>query len=213
MSVAEDRRCPSCHGLVAEDAEWCGQCFTPLRATPEPSAEARVRASDPASDPSGAPRAPASWACPTCEHANPIDLDVCAVCGTPFAALFREGEERPSVEPRAALLRSLVFPGLGHALLGRGADGVARGMLFLWTFGTTLLILVSGVSSGPLAGLLALYGLLAISVYTLTALEAYRLAQGAGPIVSSRTLLWGAVSLVLVSVLMATFIIFAAARS
>ena len=39
------------------------------------------------------------------------------------------------------------------------------------------------------------------------------MAQGSGPIVSSRVLLWGAVSLVLVSVLMATFIIFTAARS
>jgi hypothetical protein len=214
MSVVEERRCPNCGALVSEDADWCGQCFASLRPEPEPEPQAAPAAVRPAGPvlADGERRDP-TWACPTCEHPNPIDLDVCAVCGTPFAALFRENEARPAVEPRAALTRSLIFPGLGHRMLGRGADGVARGMLFLWTFGTTLLILVSDVSAGPVVSLLALYGLLAVAVYVLTAFEAYRIAQGGAPIVSSRVLLWGAVSLVLVSVLMATFIIFTAARS
>jgi hypothetical protein len=222
VSVVEERRCPACQALVSADADWCGQCFTSLRPEPQPEAAdagvraepaAGVRAEPAAGGASGEPRAPATWTCPTCQRTNAIELDACEVCGTPFAALFRQDERRPSVDPRTALARSLLFPGLGHRALGRGADGVARGMLFLWTFGTTILILVSGPSSGPVAGLLALYGLLALVVYTVTALEAYRIAQGGGPLVSSRVLLWGAVSLVLVSVLMATFFIFAAARS
>jgi ribosomal protein L40E len=31
VSVVEERRCPNCHALVSADADWCGQCFTPLR--------------------------------------------------------------------------------------------------------------------------------------------------------------------------------------
>ena len=45
-----------------------------------------------------------------------------------------------------------------------------------------------------------------------SAFEAYRMAQGDGALVSSRVLLWFAVGLVLVSVLMATVLIFTAAR-
>jgi hypothetical protein len=153
------------------------------------------------------------WTCPVCQQANAIELDVCSVCGTAFAALFRQDEARPSVDPRTAFTKSLLFPGLGHRALGRGADGVARAVLFIWTFGTALLILSAGVSSGAVAGLFSVYLLLALAVYALTAFEAYRIAQGGEPIVSSRVLLWGAVSLVIVSVLMATIIIFTAARS
>ncbi len=222
MSVGEERRCPDCRALVAADAEWCGQCFASLRPrgepAPRPASLGRVAATVRAGEATGGPTtaggpATATWTCPTCEHANAIDLDICEVCGTAFAALFRQDDRGPAVDPRTALTRSLVFPGLGHRALGRGADGVARAMLFVWTFGTALLLVGSGVSSGPVFGLFALYALLAALVYVLTAFEAYRLAQGGATIVSSRVLLWGAVSLVLVSVLMATFIIFAAARS
>jgi len=201
---------------VSPDADWCGQCFTSLRLDPDPPPAAGT--APPALEASGAGRADgvertATWTCPACEHPNAIELDVCEVCGTTFATLFRQEEARPTVDPRTALTSSLLFPGLGHRALGRGADGVARGVLFLWTFGTAILLLFSGVASGPVAGLFALYLLLALAVYSLSAFEAYRMAQGGGPIVSSRVLLWGAVSLVLVSVLMATFIIFTAARS
>jgi hypothetical protein len=61
--------------------------------------------------------------------------------------------------------------------------------------------------------LLALYGTIALALYAVTAVEAYRLAQGGDPIVSSRVLLWGVVSLILVSVLVAAAVIFAAAKS
>lgn len=39
MSSAEPR-CPNCNALISIDAEWCGQCYEPLRARPEiPGAE------------------------------------------------------------------------------------------------------------------------------------------------------------------------------
>jgi hypothetical protein len=211
VSIIEERRCPNCHALVSEDADWCGQCFTSLRPkveTPPAPAPVRVTA-DPTSKEAGSAR----WTCPTCGQENGLDLDVCAVCGTSFAALFRQDEQPRAVEPRLALTRSLIFPGLGHRAVGRGADGLARAVLFVYTFGTALLILISGPSSGPAVGLLVLYGSLAIGLYVLTAVEAYQMAQGGGPIVSSRVLLWGVVTLVVLSVLMAAFTIFAAAKS
>jgi hypothetical protein len=210
VSVPQERRCPNCQALVSVDAEWCGQCFTSLRTSTEPDGGAepgalRVSRSE------GSPPT-AHWTCPACEHENPLDVDLCAVCGTSFGALFRVGAERPRIDPGTALRKSLLLPGLGHAAVGRAPDGVARGMLFAWTFGTAIVILFSGVSSGPAAGLLALYGVLAVGLYVFTAYEAYRMADGSGLLVSSRILLWGAVSLVLVSALMAAFLIFAAAR-
>lgn len=214
MSVVEERRCPNCHALVSADADWCGQCFTSLRPksdTPEtPPVPSPVRVT---ADPSVTEARTATWTCPTCGEENGIDLDVCAVCGTSFAALFRQDEKPPAVDPRYALTRSLIFPGLGHRAVGRGADGLARAVLFVYTFATALLILISGPSSGPAVGLLALYGSLAVGLYVLTAVEAYQMAQGGGPIVSSRFLLWGVVTLVVLSVLMAAFTIFAAAKS
>jgi hypothetical protein len=218
VSDPAERRCPNCRALVSEDAEWCGQCFVSLK---EPAAEPasipegspmRVAVAARTDDEAGGERKVATWTCPACEHENALELDVCEVCFTPFAALFREPDAGPKVDPRTALTRSLIFPGLGHRAVGRGPDGLARGMLFAWTFGTTILILVSGVSSGPMTGMFVLYGALAIAVYVFSALEAYRMAQGDGTLVSSRVLLWFAVGLVLVSVLMATVLIFAAAR-
>ncbi len=200
---------------MSADADWCGQCFTSLRpqvdAQPDtPLVPAPVRVTV---DPSATKAGTAMWTCPTCGQENGLDLDACSVCGTSFAALFRQDERPPTVDPRYALTRSLIFPGLGHRAVGRGADGLARAVLFLYTFGTALLILLSGPSSGPAVGLLVLYGSLAVGLYVLTAVEAYQMAQGGGPIVSSRVLLWGVVTLVVLSVLMAAFTIFAAAKS
>ncbi len=215
MSVVEERRCPNCHALVSADAEWCGQCFTSLRptidTTPDtPAVPSPVRVT---ADPSAAEAGTAMWTCPTCGEENRLDLDACPVCGTSFAALFRQDERLPAVDPRTALTRSLIFPGLGHRAVGKGADGLARAVLFLYTFGTALLILISGPPSGPAVGVLVLYGSLAVAIYVLAALEAYRMAQGGGPLVSSRVLLWGVVGLVVLSALMAAFTVFAAAKS
>jgi hypothetical protein len=211
VSVVEERRCPNCHALVSADADWCGQCFTSLRVEPEtPTVPSPVRVS---ADPSATKTGTAMWTCPTCGEENGLDLDACAVCGTSFATLFRQDERPPAVDPRFALTRSLIFPGLGHRAVGRGADGLARAVLFVFTFGMALLILISRPSAGPVVGLLVLYGSLAVGLYVLTALEAYQMAQGGGPIVSSRVLLWGVVALVVLSVLMAAFTILSAARS
>ncbi len=204
----EEARCASCGALLAQDAEWCGQCFQPVR---RPESEPVAAPLSAVKEPKPVEKKQAYWPCPTCESQNPIELDACSACGTPFGALFKSDEKLPDVAPRDAIIRSLMFPGLGHKMVGRGLDGLARAALFWWMFLTTILILISRVSSGPMLGMLALFGIGAIAIYLFTALEAGRMARGYGPITSSRTLLWVAVGMVITSVLMAGLIIAAAA--
>lgn len=155
----------------------------------------------------------AAWPCPTCGTSNPIELDLCRVCGASFAQLLREQEERPTVSPRDAFLWSLTFPGIGHAKLGRAADGVARGTLFLLTFGLTLVIVLSGVPSGPVFGVVAVLLASALTLYLGSAAEAYRIAEGGAPFLSARALLWATVALIMLSVaLLALSVVTVSAR-
>jgi predicted RNA-binding Zn-ribbon protein involved in translation (DUF1610 family) len=221
-SADEERRCPNCGALVAADAQWCGQCFESLvEPVPEPEPEP-VRSSEsetsPGADtsptPAGAPPATAAptWPCPACGNANAIELDACAVCGTSFAALMRQGEERPKVEPKTALAWSLIFPGLGHRKVGRGMDGLARGVLFAMLFVMALLTGLSAGGSGVLFGLFALFLGLAVVVYAGTAWEAYHLAEGGEPVVSARALLWATVGVIFLSVAVLALTVITAAK-
>ncbi len=210
-------------------------CFAPVRAeaSPEASPEASSEASSEASadenaDPalaSGtaaepeartATETPASktpmWPCPVCEGRNPIDLDVCATCGTPFAALMRQERARPNVDRRDAFRRSLLYPGLGHRMVGRELDGVARGVLFTMLLIATVMLAFSGVPSGAVRFLFLLYAAATVGVYLMTALEAARLADGGDLLVSSRVLLWVTVAILLVSVVMVSLVIGTATR-
>jgi ribosomal protein L40E len=193
----DEARCPNCSALVSEDAEWCGQCFTSLRQSPPAPAAAPPET---ASREPRAAAAVATWPCPTCGEQNPIELDACRVCGTPFSHLLRQQEERPTVSPRDAFLWSLTFPGVGHAKAGRAADGIARGTLFVLTFGLTLVIALSGASGAPLLGVLVLLLLSALTLYLGSAFEAYRIAEGGGPLLSARALLWATVAVIMLSI-------------
>ncbi len=219
-SADEERRCPNCGALVVADAGWCGQCFESL-VDPEPEPEP-VRSpgsgpspgADTSPTPAGAPPAIAAptWPCPACGNANAIELDACAVCGTSFAALMRQGEERPKVEPKTALAWSLIFPGLGHRKVGRGMDGLARGVLFAMLFVMALLTGLSAGGSGVLLGLFALFLGLAVVVYAGTAWEAYHLAEGGEPVVSARALLWATVGVIFLSVAVLALTVITAAK-
>jgi ribosomal protein L40E len=202
----EERRCPSCSALVSEDAEWCGQCFTSLRAKtsdPEPAGTLAPIA-EPAKAGGGA-----TWPCPACGESNPIELDACRVCGTPFAQLFREPTVPPTISPRDAFLWSLTFPGVGHAKAGRTGDGVARATLFVLAFGLTLVIAFSG-ATGPLRAVVILLLVSSLTVYLGSAYEAYRIADGGDPLVSSRALLWTTVVFVMLSIGLLTASVFTA---
>jgi ribosomal protein L40E len=235
-------RCVSCGGLLAPDADWCGQCFQPV-VRPEPAAVPEPQAVPDESDPredADAPDAPdapemltrsatvampggggveiaggtASWDCPVCDARNPIEASACSVCGASFARLFQSPEEgRPSVDPKTAALWSLAFAGLGHWRAGLRAEGVARMILFAWTLGTVLVILVSsGGGFGAGWSLFGLYAISAIGIYVLSAVDAHRVAAGLDPLVPSRMLLWSSAVLILLSIVLATFVTIPAAR-
>lgn len=125
---------------------------------------------------------------------------MCRVCGTPFAQLFRQDAGRPEISPRDALLWSLIFPGVGHAKAGRTADGIARGTLFVLTFGLTLVVALGGVSNAALLGVIVLLVLSAISIYLGSAFEAYRIADGGDAFLSPRALLWVTVAVIMLAV-------------
>jgi hypothetical protein len=202
-------RCPTCDALVAPDAEWCGQCYTPLR--PE---------ADDAGQPGPAPGLEVTdgrpeWTCPVCGERNPIEVNRCGACGTPFARLFEEPEARPEVDPGSAAAWSLALPGLGHWRLGRKGDGMARAIVFAWAFAGLVILLVTRFGRGglgPALPLFAVFLLGSVIVYATSALDAYRIASGEEPLVSSRTLLWGSVGLIVLSVTIATLVTLPAAR-
>jgi hypothetical protein len=229
-----DLRCPNCGASVYAGAEWCTLCFAPIpreeggtEPAPEPSRGPAVPARDEAASPGGgtpetsavdAAEPPAGvveaegdggafWPCPVCEARNPIDLDACATCGTPFASAMRRDREAPVVDPSVAFGRSLLFPGLGHARLGLAAEGFARGILFLILLVVTLLVAVAGASSPLLKVLLITFATGTLGVYLLTALEARRIAEGGGPMVSTRLLLWVTVGVLMASIALIVVVI------
>jgi len=201
-----ERRCPDCEALVSADADWCGQCFADLRPPPAPAPPpppptktiepdevapdgdvedevARVGTRD-ATEP--------FWPCSVCGARNPIFLDVCATCGTPFAAVMR-GVTRRGLDPDAARTRSLVFPGSGHAMLGYPIDGFARGVLFVLALGLTLFLSITAPRTGPMLLAIVLTLGLAVAVYVLSAMEIKDLAARGRLIVPSKYLLWASV--------------------
>jgi hypothetical protein len=211
-----EHRCPNCGALAVAGAEWCWRCFQRLAALePPPEAEAEAEAPgteqglepgvparpDLGDDPDAPhPRAPAkvlAWPCAACGHENGIELEVCERCGTSFAALMKSDEKPPNVPPQLAFRRSLIYPGLGHAMVGRSLDGIARGALFAMLLMMMIIFLLSGVSGTLGWVVLALFVAMCLVVYLETAWEAYRLASGDPPLITSRMLLWVATGVIL----------------
>jgi hypothetical protein len=201
-----DLRCPNCGALVTADAEWCGQCFASLRSTPDPEpapAEPSTAATPHPVPPvrPGPTREP-FWPCSVCGAENPIAFDACAVCGTPFAQVMRTEAERPRVDPRDAVIRSLIFPGLGHRAVGRPVDGLARGVLFGVTFGLGILLAISAAGSAALVGAFVLFLIAGIGVYVMSAIEARRLAMGGSLLVPTPVLMWVIVGVVFLGIVL-----------
>ncbi len=192
---------------MSEDAEWCGQCFTSLREPAQPPVPApAVSETSPAADGMAAAALPtreeptgAFWPCPVCGTRNPIVLEACEVCGTPFAAVMR-GETRREADPNAAFRRSLLYPGLGHAMLGYSLDGFARGAVFTLAV-VVVIFLPLTVPTTALTILAAVLSVgAAVGIYVLSAAETKRLTQRRGLLIESRFLLWGAVGLMMLTV-------------
>jgi hypothetical protein len=140
------------------------------------------------------------WVCPTCGTENPLDASTCSSCGTSFGKLFVEpAARRPLPPPGRAATLSLAFPGLGHATAGRVAEGLARAIVFAYMVGTGLAILILGGGSGILLPLTVMSLLAAVGLYGVTAIDAYRLASGDDQILSTRTLLYAGVGMMLLT--------------
>jgi hypothetical protein len=136
-----------------------------------------------------------------CGDANDLELYLCATCGTPFTKLFEERVERPDIDPRSAAKWSLVFPGLGHARIGRTAEGVSRGILFLWPLGTGVLMFLAHIPGISFVhGVAVMFLLAAVLAYVLAAVDVFRQGSGGEPILSAKLLLYGTAALVIMSV-------------
>jgi hypothetical protein len=222
--VSAEQRCPSCGALVSADAEWCGQCFTPVRlADRSPDAPARPRAAVGLGERAGVSgtrggidvdEGRAAWTCPTCETRNPIEASACAACGTPFGHLLAEPVQRPEIEPRTAALWSALLPGLGHWMLGLRGDAIARFAVFGWSFGALLILTVSrlGKGLGATVPLFVLFAASTVAVWVTSVVDAYRAASGERPLVTSRVLLWASAAVILLSMVLASFVTLPAAR-
>jgi hypothetical protein len=105
-----------------------------------------------------------------------------------------------------------MFPGLGHGLVGRSIDGLARGVLFTVLAAMALVVLLSGLTSAVLVVVLALFAGMALVVYLGSAWEAFRLAAGDPPFLPSRALLWATVAVVLASVALLALAVASATR-
>jgi hypothetical protein len=116
------------------------------------------------------------------------------------------------VDPKDALSASLLYPGLGHRKLGRGLDGLARGVLFTVLAAMAATVFVAGVSSAGTFGVFALFLGAALLVYLGSAYEAYRMAEGEPSIASSRALLWATVAIIIGSVMVIAVSLISAAR-
>jgi hypothetical protein len=207
--VGEDRRSPDGRPTPASllSALW------DMPTVPEPEGLAPPMPPEDPMPPNGAAPAPAftdaaparplpTWPCAVCETPNPLDRDTCQSCGAPFARLFEDPEAKPDVDPRRAMRMSLIFPGLGHAAAGRKAEGVARGALFLWCAGTAVLLLLTHGAGGLgiLAPMAIVFVLGSMAWYGLTALDAYRLANGEHQIVSPKVMLYSVAGMMMLSV-------------
>jgi ribosomal protein L40E len=215
----DERRCPSCGALVSADAEWCGQCFASLRepthAPPAPTPSAPAVPEVPTPRPPGeAATSPvldeAVWPCSVCGARNPIQLEVCTTCGTPFAAVMRGAGRK--VDPAAARARSMLLPGAGHTMLGYSLDGFARSALFVIALALAILLLVATPRSGPALLAIVLTMGLAIAVYALSLVEIPELAARGRLLVPSKILLWVGVGVMFVVVGMIALSVATSAR-
>jgi hypothetical protein len=131
-----------------------------------------------------------------CEHENPFESMICAMCGAPFAAVMKEPEAiRPHRDPGMVALLSLLFPGAGHAYMGLWAQAVSRAVVVVWTIAVTLLAGVQGGSgSAPMA---VVFGLATLALWVVTAHDAFREAgdEKGMVILKSRTFLYVVIGL------------------
>lgn len=193
LHAPEKVRCPSCGGLNAPDASWCGQCLKrfdepppPPAAPPSPAVTldapapgAEVKAEIKPGVEHGSFRSTETgilWRCSACDAENPLDEPACRVCGTQFAeSLKPPPKKRTDRDPGTVALVSLFFPGAGHAYLGLWPQAIARGVVSVWVALMALFFAVGG--KGGSTAIALLFGTVAFSLWVVAAHDAYREAN------------------------------------
>jgi len=149
------------------------------------------------------------WNCGQCGEWNPVGATACSVCGTPFGRGVPEPVVPPRVSDTTALIASAAVPGLGHMLLGRTGNGVARALTYLlWLIGGIVLIREATLYNRPiLPGIPLVLG--ALVVWVTSAIDAMNLARGGTTeLLRPRVFFW--LMLGVIGLLMITFIATAA---
>jgi ribosomal protein L40E len=218
--MADTVVCSQCGARNPAEIEWCGQCFASLRSD-EDSGESSPATHDPvvpaeeqtvgvvdeasveAEDATPVETKAGTWVCTVCDTSNSLADPHCSACGTSiYTAFGAADEEKIEVDPQRALLRSVMFPGLGHALAGQGLLGSAIGGVTLMAlgFGIALAATAAGRYGWPLI-------LLAVAVWVAAALDAFRIAGGETDAVLLRPrVVTALVGLVMVVVILAAFL-------
>lgn len=219
-------------GTAPEHAEESDPAPAPSAATEAPTGAARpdgatTTAQQPSTDAAGATTAVGradtaggdhrfrttdegiDWRCEVCDGWSPIERTTCATCGAPFARAVDAGGPEPSelLSENGALVASIALPGLGHYLMGRRGQGVARAAVFLTWFVGGLVLLASalGASASILPAVPLLAG--ALVVWLASVADALTVHRGRGQeLLRPRVLLW-----LTVVVIGATMLSFAAA--
>ena len=218
-------RCPGCGATNPDSAAWCSLClkvFTgsspgspapPAGSPAPPPGPASPPVGSPARQPAGRPLSPgvrvsgrgrdATWTCPDCGTANPIDQTGCPTCGASLYRLLGSsepgGESRPPRNHRVAAVLSVV-PGLGHLYLGLGGQAAMRLLLAVWWAGTALAI---DPAVGVFRPLRLIYVLALVALVAVSARDAQREAKAPGsrPLLDRRAVVWACGGLVALSVL------------
>lgn len=148
------------------------------------------------------------WTCAVCGTQNPIDRDLCGMCGTAFRTLVAPPTDprRRHGSPQTAAVASLLLPGVGHAYLGLWGQAVARGVIGLWLLATVITALAIGGSSSKLMALT--FGAAALGLWAVSAHDAAQEAAGrpGAALLKGRMFLWvvlGLLALMMVQVLAA----------
>jgi hypothetical protein len=226
--------CPHCGARNPGGAPWCTQCYEPLTARPTaapPLAEPLFPASVPGPDEDAGVSAPQpsvdtdptvlqagsgrfrttveglEWSCRLCDSWNPIEVVRCTVCGHALASEPDQGGLK-DVPAGRALGASVLLPGLGHVLLGRGGTGVARMIVaVVWLAGgIALSASAAGSDQSVLPGLVLLVGAAVVWVATLLDVQTL-LSGGRRELLDSRRLLWlvvGVIGALVAALLVAT---------
>jgi len=218
-------RCPHCGAGNPAGADWCGQC---LRRFHQPLSGNGSAAEAP-HDESVAPAAihaaagPAIrtrdggeplWICPACETENELTATNCSRCGSAFTSFFVNGtaEAPPTVSTAMAIGSSAALPGAGHLMMRQTGPGIARAVLYLWSVGIALLLLVwpPHGAKAIVRGVGALFALSAAGIWVLSMLETLRSVEGErGLLVPPKVLTWftaGMTGLLFAGLLTAAFL-------